>query len=45
MEQQTGNLLADPRLSSFVAIPKILSTSTIISVIMSVIAGVGVTSV
>jgi len=38
------NLLI-PRLSSFVAIPKILSTSTIVSVIMSVIAAIGVTSV
>ena len=43
--QPIGNSLADPRLSSFVAIPKIVSTSTIISVIMSVIAAVGVTSV
>ncbi|KAH9164378.1 hypothetical protein EDB89DRAFT_2017360 [Lactarius sanguifluus] len=39
------NFFADPLLSSFVAIPKIVSTSTIISVIMSVIAVVGVTSV
>ena len=43
--QPIGNSLADPRLSSFVAIPNILSTSTIISVLMSVIAVVGVTSV
>ena len=43
--RQIGNLLADPRLISFVAIPKILSISTIISVIMSVMSEVGVTSV
>ena len=43
--QPGGNSLADPRLSSFVAIPKMLSTSTIISVMISVIAAVGVTSV
>ena len=43
--QLIGNLLADPRLSSFVAIPKILRTSTIICVIMSVMAVVGATSV
>ena len=43
--QPIGNLLVDPRLSSFVAIPKILSTSTNISVIMPVIAVVGVTLV
>jgi hypothetical protein len=45
MDSPTQNLLADPRLSSFVAIPNILSTSTIISVIISVIAGVGATVV
>jgi hypothetical protein len=43
--QPIGNSLVDPRLISFVAIPKTLSTSTIISVIMSAIAAVGVTSV
>jgi hypothetical protein len=43
--QLIGNSLADPLLSSFVAIPKIFSTSTIISVIMFVIAVVGATSV
>ena len=43
--QLIGNSLANPRLDSFVAIPKILSTSTIISVIMFVIAVVGATSV
>ena len=43
--QPTRNSLADPRLSSFVAIPNIVSTSTIIFVIMSIIAAVGVTSV
>jgi hypothetical protein len=41
----TRNSLADPRFSSFVAIPKILRISTIICVIMSVIAVVGATSV
>jgi hypothetical protein len=43
--QLIGSSLADPRLSSFVAIPKILSTSAIMSVIMLVIAVVGATSV
>ena len=43
--QMLRNSLADPRLISFVAIPKILSTSAIISVIMFVIAVVGATSV
>ena len=43
--QLIGNSLADPRLNSFVAIPKILITSTSISVIMFVIAVVGATSV
>ena len=40
-----GYALADPRFNSFVAIPKILTTSTIICVIISVIAAVGATSV
>jgi hypothetical protein len=39
--QPVRNLLADPRFISFVAIPKILRTSTIICVIISVIAVVG----
>jgi hypothetical protein len=39
--QPVKNLLADPRFISFVAIPKILRISTIICVIMSVIAVVG----
>ena len=43
--KQIGNVLADPCLSSFVAIPKILSISTIISVIMFVMAEVSVTLV
>jgi hypothetical protein len=43
--QPIGNSLADPRLISFVAIPNMLSTSTIICVIMSVIAVVGATFV
>ena len=40
-----GNSRADPRLTSFVASPKILRISAIISVIMFVIAAVGATSV
>ena len=40
-----GNSLPDPRFSSFVAIPKIVSTSASIAVITSVIATVGVNSV
>ena len=43
--QLIGDSLADPRLNSFVAIPKILTTSASISVIMFVIAVVGATSV
>ena len=43
--QLIRNSLADPRLNSFVAIPKILITSASISVIMFVIAVVGATSV
>ena len=43
--QPIGNLLVDPRFSSFVAIPNIFSTSTMISVIIPVIAVVGVTFV
>jgi hypothetical protein len=43
--QLIGNSLADPRLNSLVAIPKILSTSTIMFVIMFIIAAVGATSV
>ena len=43
--QQIGDLLVNPRPSSFVTIPKIRSTSTMISVIMSVMAEVGVISV
>ena len=38
------NSLPDPRLSSFVAIPKIVRTSAIIAVIISVIATVGIIS-
>ena len=43
--QAIGNLLVDPRFSSLVAMPNIFSTSTNISVIMPVIAVVGVTVV
>ena len=43
--QLIRNSLADPRLNSFVAIPKTLITSASISVIMFVIAVVGATSV
>jgi hypothetical protein len=43
--QPIGNPLADPRFSSFVAIPNILRISTSICVIMSVIAVVGDTFV
>lgn len=43
--QQIGDALIDPCLNSLVAIPKILSISTMISVIMFVMAEVGVTPV
>ena len=43
--QLIGNSLADPRFNSFVAIPKILTTSASISVIIFVIAVVGANSV
>ena len=42
---QIGYSLTDPRLNSFVAIPKILRTSASICVIMSVMAEVGDTFV